>query len=49
MLENGFVTLKPAMDLFNKRIDNELVTVSDYSKASLLYNFHIPEDRVSKV
>ena len=47
VLENGFVTLKPAMDLFNKRIDNELVTVSDYSKASLLYNFHIPEDRVN--
>lgn len=39
--------LEPAMNLFYKRKDNEIITVSNYSKSSLLYNFQVSKDKIS--
>lgn len=47
LLEMESKMLKPAIKLFQKRGDNEIISVSNYSKKSLLYNFQVPEDRVS--
>lgn len=46
LLEMDSKMLKPAMELFKKRNDNEIITVSNYSKSSLLYNFQVSEDKV---
>lgn len=46
LLEMDSKALKPPMDLFQKRKDNEIITVSNYSKSSLLYNFQVSEDKV---
>ena len=47
LLEMDSKMLKPSMELFEKRKDNEIITVSNYSRSSLLYNFEVPEDRVT--
>lgn len=47
MLENGYNMLQPAMALFHKREDNTIVTVSNYSKGSIMYNFKVPEERIN--
>lgn len=46
LLEMDSKMLKPSMDLFKKRKDNEIITVSNYSRSSLLYNFQVPEDKI---
>lgn len=46
VLEQGYDMVQPTLKLFRKRPDNEIVTVSNYSKASIMYNFHIPEERI---
>lgn len=46
ILENGYQMLQPALKLFNKREDNAIVTVSNYSKSSIMYNFNIKDERI---
>lgn len=46
LLEMDAKSLSPAMDLFRRRKDNEIITVSHYSMSSLLYNFRVPAERV---
>lgn len=46
VLEKGNDMVQPTLKLFRKRPDNEIVTVSNYSRASIMYNFHIPEERI---
>lgn len=46
VLEQGYNMVQPTLKLFCKRPDNEIVTVSNYSKASIMYNFHIPKERI---
>lgn len=46
VLEQGYDMVQPTLKLFRKRSDNEIVTVSNYSKASIMYNFHIHEERI---
>lgn len=46
LLEKDSKMLNPAIELFGKRKDNEIITVSNYSKSSLSYNFQVPEDKV---
>jgi glycosyltransferase involved in cell wall biosynthesis len=38
--------LQPALALFHKREDNIIVTVSNYSKSSIMYNFNIKDDKI---
>lgn len=46
ILEEGRNMLLPALELFRKREDNIIITVSNYSKASIMYNFGISEERI---
>lgn len=46
ILENGYNMLQPALALFRKRKDNVIVTVSNYSKNSIMYNFNVKEDKI---
>lgn len=46
ILEQGYNMLQPALALFRKREDNTIVTVSKYSKGSIMYNYNVPEDRI---
>lgn len=46
ILEQGYNLLQPALALFRKREDNTIVTVSNYSKGSIMYNFNVSEDRI---
>lgn len=46
ILEEGYNMLQPAFALFRKREDNTIVTVSNYSKGSIMYNFNVSEDRI---
>ena len=47
VLENGYNMLQPALALFNRRKDNSIVTVSNYSKSSIMYNFNVPAERIN--
>lgn len=46
LLENGYNMLQPALALLNRRKDNAIVTVSNYSKSSIMYNFNVPAERI---
>lgn len=46
ILEEGSNMLQPALTLFNKREDNTIITVSNYSKSSIMYNFKVKEERI---
>ena len=46
ILEKGYKMVQPSLNLLKKREDNVIVTVSDYSKRTLMYNFGIPEERI---
>lgn len=46
ILEEGYNMLQPALALFRKHEDNTIVTVSNYSKGSIMYNFNVSEDRI---
>lgn len=46
ILEKGCEMLDTSIKLFNKRSDNMIVTVSNYSKYSLAYNLGLPVDRI---
>lgn len=46
VLEKGHDMLTPSLDLFRKREDNIILTVSNYSKSSIMYNFGIDDNRI---
>lgn len=46
ILEQGYNMLQPALALFHEREDNTIVTVSNYSKGSIMYNFNVSEERI---
>ncbi len=46
ILEEGANMLQPALELYNKRNDNTIITVSNYSKSSIMYNFNVEEDKI---
>ena len=46
ILERGYNMVQPSLNLFRKRENNVIITVSDYSKRSLMYNFNIPESKI---
>lgn len=46
ILEEGYNMLQSALALFHKREDNIIVTVSNYSKNSIMYNFDVKEDKI---
>lgn len=47
LLEKGHDMVLPSLSLFRKRKDNSIVTVSNYSRGSIMYNFGITEDEIS--
>lgn len=47
LLEDGYYMLQPALALLNRRKDNSIVTVSNYSKSSIMYNFNVPAERIN--
>lgn len=46
ILEEGYNMLQPALALFHKREDNIIVTVSNYSKSSIMYNFNVEDKKI---
>lgn len=46
-LESGYEMLQSSLNLLKRRDDNILITVSEYSKRSLMYNFDIKEERIA--
>ena len=46
LMEKDSGSLEIALKLFDKRPDNEIITVSNYSKYSISYNFDCPEDKI---
>lgn len=46
VLEKGHDMLTPSLGLFRKREDNIILTVSNYSKSSIMYNFGIDDNRI---
>lgn len=46
VLEDGYNMLQPALALLRKREDNVIMTVSNYSKSSIMYNFNVKEDKI---
>jgi glycosyltransferase involved in cell wall biosynthesis len=46
ILEKGYTMVQPSLSLFRKREDNIIITVSEYSKHTLMYNFDIPETKI---
>ncbi len=46
VMERGYKMLQPALNLLKRRDDNMVITVSEYSKRALMYNFDIPETKI---
>lgn len=46
ILEKGCKMVQPSLNLFRRREDSIIISVSDYSKKTLMYNFNIPETRI---
>lgn len=46
ILESDSKMLQTSISLFHNRHDNEIVTVSNYSKNSLMYNFNLQEEKI---
>lgn len=46
VMEMGAKMLQPALNLLKRRDDNMVITVSEYSKRALMYNFDIPETKI---
>ena len=46
ILEKGYDMVQPSLKLFRRRNDNVIITVSNYSKRTLMYNFEIPESKI---
>lgn len=46
VLEKGFYMVQPSLNLFKKREDNVIITVSEYSKRTLMYNFNVPDTKI---
>ena len=46
VLEKGYQMVQPSLHLFRKREDNTIITVSEYSKQTLMYNFDIPDSQI---